>query len=199
MNDDIQLSKEEIKENEKKLLEIVRNPESEYHKLSTKERLWFEKVFVYGKSPDMTQNHKIQNMIDELKFPSPTQLIQQPKIKNAVTELYGPEINRGIVSKILLRAANAKKSYYDKDANELVESQVDDHKTQIEVAKLIVELHGDTNKSKNKQTSKTNLNINLQASDDVEDAVKEVLLKKWGTKNIQEAEIVQIDPDQQSD
>lgn len=160
------------KDNFNSFREVERSPTSAYNKLGDKDRKLIRNFILYGMSLkdavmdayELTEPNQVTGAITRLKNHGDMQAAMSEAMDACkITDAY--------LANVLKRGLEAKKTYYDKEQGELVESAYDDHESQHKFLRTALELRGALNKKKD-QVSPPDED-NMINSDGVHEQAKE--------------------------
>jgi len=176
----------------RKIEEARKNPISKFNKLTTKQKGFVEDVALHNM--DQTEaalaNYNVGSRVNATKIGS--EMMRKPSVIAAIQEIYEKEgLTRKRIAKTISRNLDAKKSYIDKKTNQVIETSMDDGRVQLQAAQLGMDVFGDRNRKNLEDNTKLNIHINIKESNEMEQAVKDYLSKKFGHKgNAIEGEII---------
>lgn len=181
----------------------MRNPDSEFNKLSFAQQGWYIDYYINLKGNDAVKENFGKKGEGEWSKQSlrahSWRLRKSLKVQNAVREMYElAGLDHIEIAAVIKRGLNAKKHFYNTKENSVLHTDVDDTATQLRAAKLAAEILGDIGgrKDSEKEGSTVNLTISIQALNEMEDAVKKTMEEKYGKKKPVEVEVKDLSKDQ---
>ena len=145
------------------------------------------------KEEDVLQNQREEQAMDKAVALT-GKITKNPKAKKDMIQIYQDEgVNRASVAKALKKGLEAKKVFWDSKEGKAVETFVDDHKVQLEAAKIVADIFGDRNRKEDNSTTKIDIKVSIEESNKMEEAVRVHLEEKFGKKKKDAVDVEVID------
>jgi len=170
------------KAKEKKIKELMENPNSSFNQLTPKQKGYIEDHAVYGIDKREAIAHNYQSKGPKSVSSTKQELESSSNVQRVIREIYAAGgVTRERIAKRISEGMDAGKLVVDKDTGEVIREEVD-HRVRLEATKMAMDVYGDRNLKDEKSGDVMNIQINIQESDKVEEAVLDYMERKHGKK-----------------